>query len=587
MQMVGVRDVSSSQPTRREQDSADLSPERVLALAEIANEVGAADIAADAQRLNERLAGGRFYVACVGQFKRGKSSLLNALIGEAILPVGVVPITTAVTVIRHGCERRARVSIGGRWQEISTDAIAAYVSEDQNPANEKGVGLLEVFVPHPLLASGMCLVDTPGIGSVIDANTETTLAFVPHIDAALIVLGVDPPISGEELKLIEEVSRSVPELIVVLNKADRATEEERRAAIAFARKVVAQRLEKLVGRVFEVSATERLATDRATRDWEALERTLASLASTAASELLQRAEQRGCELLAYRLLHEIEEQHDALVRPLEQSESRLEMLRKCAEQAQRSLDDLGYALTAEQERLHRVFAEQWKAFLARATPAAAEQLLAALHGLHGRRDAMRKQALRMAQETALQWVDQWRAEAAPAAERLYRQGAERFAEIANGFLDRLAGSDDAFAALPRTVNLDLGFRTPSRLYYTELMDLTGRSPLHWLVDVFVPPAALRRRIEREARDHLQHLLHANATRVMNDLDERVLESRRRLEGELQEYLRGIYASAERALQRGRARRNAGQVAVHAEVERLQAARRRIEALELRDAQGRG
>jgi len=240
--------------------------------------VGASDIATDAAALNERLAEGRFYVACVGQFKRGKSTLLNALIGQPLLPVGVVPITTAVTVVRFGDERHARVCVGDRWREIAVDDIGAYVSEEQNPANEKGVSLLEVCVPHPLLASGMCLVDTPGIGSVITANTETTRAFVPHIDAALVVLGADPPISGEELNLIEEVSRGVPELIVVLTKADRYTETERREATAFARKVLAQRLGKLLP-VFEVSATERLATGGPTRDWDALEHALGTLAS--------------------------------------------------------------------------------------------------------------------------------------------------------------------------------------------------------------------------------------------------------------------------------------------------------------------
>ena len=259
--------VGPQQRITSQDKSSDLPRDRVAALSQLAGEVGAFDIAADAAALNERLAEGRFYVACVGQFKRGKSSLLNALIGQPVLPVGVVPITTAVTVVRFGNEHHARVCIGDRWREIAVDDISAYVSEEQNPANEKGASLLEVFVPHPLLASGMCLVDTPGIGSVITANTETTRAFVPHIDAALVVLGADPPISGQELDLIEEVSRGVPELIVVLNKADRYTETERREATAFARKVLAQRLGKLLP-VFEVSAVERLATGGRTRDWE-------------------------------------------------------------------------------------------------------------------------------------------------------------------------------------------------------------------------------------------------------------------------------------------------------------------------------
>jgi len=110
------------------------------------------------------------------------------------------------------------------------------------------------------------------------------------------------------------------------------------------------------------------------------------------------------------------------------------------------------------------------------------------------------------------------------------------------------------------------------------MHLTGRSPLGWLLDLLSPPGMARRQIEREASDRVERLLHTNATRVMNDLDERVLESRRRLEGELQEYLRGVYASAERALQRARSRWKTGQAAVQTEVERLKALRSRVEVL---------
>jgi hypothetical protein len=79
------------------------------------------------------------------------------------------------------------------WEECDPTALAIYVSEEHNPANEKAVAAVEVFVPSPLLRSGMCLVDTPGLGSVSLANTEATRAFVPHIDAALVVLGADPP----------------------------------------------------------------------------------------------------------------------------------------------------------------------------------------------------------------------------------------------------------------------------------------------------------------------------------------------------------------------------------------------------------
>jgi len=564
------------QRTRSQPNDWEVASDRLAGLTRLAEEAGVTEIAADAVALLERLAEGRFYVACVGQFKRGKSSLLNALVGQPLLPVGVVPITTAVTVLRYGARVRARVRLGTEWQDIAPGEIAAYVSEEQNPANEKGVSVVEVFVPNLLLASGMCLVDTPGIGSVITANTEATRAFVPHIDAALVVIGADPPISGDEVVLIEQVAEHVHELILVLNKADRLTDTERREAIAFARKVLAQRLGKLIGPIFEVSATERLASGDPSRDWPGLEAALATLAASTGAALVRQSERRGSDLLAQRLLHEVAEQRDALLRPLEESEQRIAMLRACVADAERALNDLGPLFSAEQARLSATFRTRWDHFVKQVVPAAREDLSAAMQQVSGHRDCVRQEAIQLAQDIATRWTDRWFSEAAPAAEQLYRAAAQRFAEVANGFLDRLATSADGLAGLPRTVSPELGFRTVSRFYSTELMHLTGRSPLQWLADMVRPAGMARRRMEHEVGAYLERLLSTNTARIMNNLDDRVLESRRRLEAEIRGYLRDICASAERALQRARGRQAAGAQAVRAEVERLDSIRQRVE-----------
>ncbi|MBN2405166.1 MAG: dynamin family protein [Coriobacteriia bacterium] len=87
--------------------------------------------------------------------------------GESVLPVGVLPVTAVVTLVRHGERRSARVRFAaGGWQEIATGDLAQFVTEEHNPENDKGVAAIEVFVPSELLASWMCLIDTPGIGLV-------------------------------------------------------------------------------------------------------------------------------------------------------------------------------------------------------------------------------------------------------------------------------------------------------------------------------------------------------------------------------------------------------------------------------------
>src|SRR5271167_1341605 len=236
-------------------------------LAAIAEHLGEGSVAADVRQLVARINEGRFFVACVGQFKRGKSTLLDAFVGEPILPTGVVPVTTVPTVLRYGDTRTARVLIHTRWHVIRTEDLPQYVSEELNPENSKQVAGVEVFLSSPLLAGGMCLVDTPGIGSVFSGNTETTKDFIPQIDAAILVVGADPPISGEELALIEAVAANVDEILIVLNKIDRVSLTERQQASEFATKVLEGRLQRSVGKIYEVSALNRLNNSADADDW--------------------------------------------------------------------------------------------------------------------------------------------------------------------------------------------------------------------------------------------------------------------------------------------------------------------------------
>jgi len=334
---------------------------RLLRLAALGEELGAESVSKEARELAARVAEGRFYVACIGQFKRGKSTLINALIGEPVLPVGFIPVTAVPTVIRFGDQLRARIQgRDGSWRDIAIADLKQYVSEEHNPENTKKVGGVEVFVPSPLLATGMCLVDTPGLGSVFTGNTAATQAFIPHIDAALVVVGADPPLAGEELALVEAVGRQIRNLILVLNKADRTTDEERTAAAGFARKQLEKRLQRPVGPVFEVSATERLLNCGPERDWGKVTGALDQLVGDSGRQLIKAACDRGIERLSERLLVIVGEEREALQRPIEESELRIAAMSGTIAEAERSMRELNFLLMAEQQHLSDVFVTRTK-----------------------------------------------------------------------------------------------------------------------------------------------------------------------------------------------------------------------------------
>lgn len=545
----------------------DAARARIAALAGLADAAGAPEIASEATALGERLAEGRFHVACIGQFKRGKSTLLNALVGQPLLPAGVVPITTAVTVLRWGPAPRARVRLGDDWHEIALAELADYVSEERNPANRKGVTVVEVFVPSPLLGAGMCLVDTPGVGSVIRANTAATREFVPQIDAALVVIGTDPPLSGEELALIEETAAQVDTVLFVLGKADRSSAAEREEAMAFTRRVLAERLRTDPGPMLQVSALERLERGTGGGDWDALERLLGGLAGTRGGALLDHAARRGIARLSARLAHDVDEQRAALARPVAESEQHVAALDACVADGRRALHELGFLFAAEQKRLLQRYADELRGFVERELPGAAAELDAILRTRTGRRGALRRQALMDARAVADRSVRRWLVETEPLAEALYGEAAARFTELANGLLQRVA-RDGGFATLPPRVEPARGFRTERRFVAIGMMRWTARRPHRWLLDALRLPAAARRGVEQDAQAFLATLIRGNAGRVADDLDARMIRSRQALELEIHTALEEITASAVRALTRARTQHDAGQHAVQAELARL-------------------
>ncbi len=209
----------------------------------------------------------------------------------------------------------------------------------------------------------MCFVDTPGLGSVFSGNTAATHAFLPHIDAAMVVIGADPPIAGDELALLESVAKDVPDILLVLNKADRVTDDERQAAVSFAREILEERLGRSIPPIFEISALRQLEGGGSQPDWAGLVNSLEQLVQRSGRQMVQDAADRSLRRLSAQLLTVLKEEHDALVLPFEESERRIRQLREVVARAEQSLKDLGFLLAGEQQRLSRTFQNRREGFL--------------------------------------------------------------------------------------------------------------------------------------------------------------------------------------------------------------------------------
>jgi len=554
----------------------------LVRLAELADEFDAEQVATDARSVAERVAEGRFYVACIGQFKRGKSSVLNALVGWSVLPTGVVPVTTIPTIVRYGTHASARVRFqAGEWKDIPVDTVVEYVSEEKNPENTKKVAALEIFVPSPLLSTGMCFVDTPGLGSVFTGNTAATQAFIPHIDAALVVIGADPPLAGEEMTLIEAVSKNVQDFIIVVNKADRTTDAEREAAVAFARRQLDKRLHRPLGPLFEVSAAEQLEHRGTGRDWRKLTTALDQLVEGSGRRLIRTACERGLQRVSEQLLAIVAEEREALQRPIDESEKRITAMRQTIADAERSVRDLSYLFMAEQGHISDMFVERHKAFLARVLPEARKDFeTLSKAGVAGIGPWYRRRIFHEVEEIGKHYIIPWLKPEQEDAEKEYRRVELRFVEMANDFLKRLSEAGiPELARLPHALDAERGFRVRSEFRFLEFIQITHPvSPVRWLADLLLGLAGVNRIITNEAREFLIHVLETNSTRVQSDILNRVQESRGKLEAEIRKLLHEVSRVAERALERARKVKEEGEPAVRTALERLNTLEQEIHAV---------
>jgi len=545
---------------------------RLLRVADLAQELAAEPVAEEARELAARVAEGRFYVACVGQFKRGKSTLLNALVGYEVVPTGFIPVTAVPTVIRFGIALRARIRMhDGSWRDIAMSDLKDYVTEELNPENKKCVDGAEVFVPSPLLSSGMCFVDTPGLGSVFTGNTATTQAFIPQIDAALVVVGADPPIAGEELALVETIGKQVQDLILVINKADRTSDPERAAAAKFTRDILEKRLHRPMGEVLDVSAAERMENRGPSRDWEKLLASLHHLVDDSGRNLVRAACDRGLQRLSEQLLAIINEDRDALLRPIEDSERRIGLMKETISEAERSMHELSFLFMAEQHRISDLFGDRHKQFFNSAWNESEVEFSKELPSVPlGFGPRYRRRVMRLAQEIARRKVMPWLKAEQEEGERQYRAVAFRFVEMGNSFLRKLADAGlSELTRMPHALDPEKGFRVRSRFTFEDFIGTAQPpSPLLWLADAFLPLVGARKVITNEAREFLQHLLETNSSRVQNDVLNRIQESRDRLEVEIRKLLHEISRIAEQALDRARKVKEEGTPAVQSAIERL-------------------
>ncbi len=217
----------------REQELRAREGELLDRLAAALERFGADVAATDLQRFREarEQLSGLFLLVIAGEFNSGKSSFINALLGERVLPEGVTPTTDRINLLRHG-------------PAVSEQSLETFLLERTHPAE---------------LLREITVVDTPGTNAIIRRHEELTRDFVPRSDLVLFVTSADRPFTESERAFLEQIREWGKKIVFVINKIDILTKpEEREQVVSY----VGDNATELLGeapKIFPVSA--RMAMD--------------------------------------------------------------------------------------------------------------------------------------------------------------------------------------------------------------------------------------------------------------------------------------------------------------------------------------
>jgi GTPase Era involved in 16S rRNA processing len=202
-----------------------------------------------------------FTVVVVGEFKRGKSMFINAMLGEPLLPVDVTPTTATINALIYGEERKLSVyKTDGTIEECDLNAenLEPYVVG--SGIKEQEVRYLKMALPSPMLKNRVVLVDTPGVDDLNMQRAEVTYKFIPRADAVLFLIDLTSPVRRTEKQFLEDalLKEGHEQLIFIGNFKDLVDEEELGEALALTEQRLATSLPTRKAKVFPLSASQAL-----------------------------------------------------------------------------------------------------------------------------------------------------------------------------------------------------------------------------------------------------------------------------------------------------------------------------------------
>ena len=520
------------------------------------------------EELREKVIANTFNLVVVGQFKRGKTSLINALLGADILPVAVVPLTSIVTILTYGEALRIKVYFNdGRITEIKPESLPEYVTEKGNPKNINKISEVVITYPSPYLKDGVRLIDTPGVGSIYEHNTDVAYQYLPKSDAALFLLSVDQPMGKAELDFLKDVKEYSNKIFFLLNKADYLSESDLKESIEFSKAVLKNTMGIDV-EIFPLSAKLALEGKQKGSN-EILQKSLLPAFSNILNEFL--ITEKGNVLILsltnnlLRILSqarfELELELKSLTTPLEELKEKIRTFEEKKKKVLAEKDDFYLLLDGETKRIVKnVLDEDLFTFRK-------ELLLKAAANLERRyrdgADMSLKELHKNLEEQVITEVKQafttWRGIEDEKLAKTFESACKRFITRIDETVDSLLKfSSELFAVPFDIVKAEAIWSTKSGFYYKFKDQPVGIEIVASSLTLLLPKFIGEKIILKKMKEYLHRVIDIQSARVGYDFEGRLEKSKLDFRWEMLQRIEATIEGISTAIEKGMTRRSKGE-----------------------------
>ena len=522
------------------------------------------------EELREKIENNVFNLVVLGQFKRGKTTLINALLGSEILPTAVVPLTSIATILKYGEALNIKVYFNdGRVTEIEPANLPQYVTEKGNPRNEKDVQEVIITYLSPYLKDGVKLIDTPGVGSIYEHNTDVAYQYLPKSDAALFLLSVDQPVSKAELDFLKDVKEYSHRIFFLQNKADYVGSEDLSESISFSKKIIE---ECMGGEVKILPISAKLALEgKLSGERELLKKSFLPefehilntfLMQEKGEVLLLSVTNNLLRLLSHARLG-LELEMKSLLTPLEELEERLKIFEKKKKEILVEKDDFKLLLDGETKKIvNNVLEEDLKAFRQELILKVSEDLESSYRE-HS--SVSMKELREHLDEQVITEVKQafaaWRGIEDDKLAKTFEAACKRFIIKIDDTVDSLLKfSAELFAVPFDIVKAEAIWSTKSSFYYRFREQPVGIEIVASSLTLLLPKFLGERIILKKVKEYLHRVIDVQTAKVGCDFEERLDKSKLTFRWEMFQRIEATLEGISKAIEKGMSMKDKGEQA---------------------------